>query len=69
MTHVTDTMWNSCLHKLKNLRILVMGCADRMAVKIHVDHLIDAVAKHCNQLQRLEFRWDNETLRQDIYVH
>ena len=24
--------------------------------KIHVDHLIDAIAKYCSQLQRLEFR-------------
>ena len=63
MVHVTDTLWNASLTKLRNARILILGCSDRMAVKIHVDHLIDAVAKNCARLERLEFRWDNETLR------
>lgn len=63
MVHVTDSLWNSVFQKLKSAKILVMGSADRMGVKIHVDHLIDAMAKHCPQLERLEFRWDNDTLR------
>ena len=63
MTHVTDTLWNASLQKLKSARILVLGSSDRMSVKIHVDHLIDGIAKHCLQIERLEFRWDNDTLR------
>ncbi len=63
MPHATDTLWNSLLGKLRNARILIMGAESRMAIKIHVDHLIDAIAKNCANLQRLEFRWDNETLR------
>lgn len=56
MIHVTDTLWNGCLTKLRNAKILIMGSWDRMAVKIHVDHLIDAIAKHCPKLEKLEFR-------------
>merc|ERR1711860_146933 len=63
MIHVTDTLWNAALPRLRNAEIMVLGSADRMAVKIHVDHLIDAIAKHCSQLERCEFRWDNDTLR------
>lgn len=63
MPHITDQMWNSTLTKLRQARILVMGCWDRMSVKIHVDHLIDAIGKNCSNLERLEFRWDNDTLR------
>ncbi len=63
MVHVTDQLWNSIFSKLKNARILVMGTSDRMSVKIHVDHMIDAIAKNCPRLEKLEFRWDNDTLR------
>jgi hypothetical protein len=28
-----------------------------------VDHMIDAIAKNCPYLERLEFRWDTDTLR------
>jgi len=63
MPHVTDGLWNSIFSKLKSARILVMGTSDRMALKIHVDHLVDAMSKNCPDLERLEFRWDNDTLR------
>lgn len=63
MNHVTDTLWTSVLPLLHSANILVMGSPNKMAVKIHVDHLIDAIAKHCPDLQRLELRWDNDTLR------
>ena len=63
MVHVSDQLWISTLQKLRNARILVMGTDERMSMKIHVDHLIDAIAKHCSKLERLEFRWDNDTLR------
>ena len=56
MPHVTDGLWNSIFSKLKNARILVMGTSDRMNVKIHVDHLIDGMAKNCAGLERLEFK-------------
>ncbi len=56
MPHVTDGLWNSIFSKLKAARILVMGTSDRMGVKIHVDHLVDAMSKNCPMLERLEFR-------------
>ncbi len=56
MPHVTDSLWNSVFQKLKAAKILVMGTADRMGVKIHVDHLVDAISKNCPKLERLEFR-------------
>lgn len=40
-----------------------MGTADRMSTKIHVDQLVDAIANNCPILERLELRWDPETLR------
>jgi len=63
MGHVTDTLWNAFLPKLVNARILVMGTAEAITTKIHVDHMIDSLAKFCPKLERLEFRWDNDTLR------
>jgi len=63
MGHVTDTFWNTVLTKLVNAKILVMGTAENITTKIHVDHMIDSLAKFCSKLERLEFRWDNETLR------
>lgn len=57
MPHVTDGLWNSIFTKLKSAKILVMGTTDRMGVKIHVDHLIDAMSKNCPYLERLEFRY------------
>ena len=59
MPHVTDGLWNSIFSKLKNAKVLVMGTSDRMGVKIHVDHLVDAMSKNCPGLERLEFRFDN----------
>ena len=63
MPHITDTLWNTVLPRLRNAHILILGSDARMSIKVHVDHLIDAIAKHCSQLRRLEFRWDNDTLR------
>ena len=63
MGHVTDTLWNAYLPKLVNARILVMGTSEVIQTKIHVDHMIDSLAKYCPRLERLEFRWDNDTLR------
>jgi len=56
MGHVTDSLWNSALNRLKGSRILVMGSPDRMAVEIHVDPLIDSVARKCQRLEHLELR-------------
>jgi len=63
MGHVTDSLWNSGLNKLSNARILVMGTSENITTKIHVDQMIDLLAKYCPRLERLEFRWDNDTLR------
>ena len=40
-----------------------MGTSEVIQTKIHVDHMIDSLAKYCPRLERLEFRWDNDTLR------
>ena len=43
--------------------VQVMGTSELIQTKIHVDHMIDSLARYCSKLERLEFRWDNETLR------
>lgn len=43
--------------------VQVMGTSELITTKIHVDHMIDSLARYCSKLERLEFRWDNETLR------
>lgn len=35
----------------------------RVSSKIHVDQIIDCVANNCARIERLEIRWDPETLR------
>lgn len=40
-----------------------MGTTDRLSTKIHVDQLMDAIAINCPVLERLELRWDPESLR------
>lgn len=35
----------------------------RVSSKIHVDQIIDCVANNCPRIERLEIRWDPETLR------
>ena len=57
MPHVTDSLWNTIIPKLKNAKILVMGTAERMTLKIHVDHLVDSMSKNCPYLERLEFKY------------
>ena len=43
--------------------VQIMGTSELIQTKIHVDHMIDSLAKYCRKLERLEFRWDNDTLR------
>ena len=57
MPHVTDSLWNTIIPKLKNAKILIMGTAERMTLKIHVDHLVDSMSKNCPYLERLEFKY------------
>lgn len=40
-----------------------MGTAERLGGNIHVDQLMDSIANHCPNLERLELRWDPENLR------
>lgn len=35
---------------------MVMGTNERLGVNIHVDQLMDAIATHCSNLERLELR-------------
>ena len=42
---------------IQNLRVLAMGTAERISLKIQFEHLIAAIAQNCPHLERLEFRW------------
>ena len=65
--HVTDQLWTGVLPSLRNLRVLVTGmpegCCSKIHQKVLVDQLIDCIAQNCPDLERLELRWDPETLR------
>ena len=63
MPHVTDSLWNTIIPKLKNAKILIMGTAERMTLKIHVDHLVDSMSKNCPYLERLEFKYVSKILQ------
>lgn len=39
------------------------GCCQKIHQKIHIDSLIDSIANNCPHIERLEIRWDPETLR------
>lgn len=39
------------------------GCCQKVQSKIHIDSLIDGIANHCSEIERLEACWDAETLR------
>jgi hypothetical protein len=39
------------------------GCCQKIHQKIHIDSLIDSIANNCPQIERIEARWDSETLR------
>lgn len=38
-------------------------CCPKVTAKIHIDQFVDHLANNCQQLRRLEIRWDDETLR------
>ncbi|XP_076317313.1 uncharacterized protein LOC143229204 isoform X4 [Tachypleus tridentatus] len=67
LPHLTEQFWISVLPVLKNIKILVMGmpegCCQKIHQKIHIDSLIDSIANNCIPLERLEIRWDPDTLR------
>ena len=39
------------------------GCCQKIHQKIHIDSLIDSMANNCPRIERLEIRWDPQTLR------
>lgn len=63
----------SACHKMRlhrkfiHCRILAMGmaegCCQKIYQKIHIDQVMDGIANHCMDLERLEVGWDMETLR------
>nr|CAG4638366.1 EOG090X03ZI [Cyclestheria hislopi] len=65
--HVTDQLWAGAMPSLKQAKILVMGMPEGCCPKIHqkvlVDQLVDCIALNCPELERLELRWDPDTLR------
>uniref|UniRef100_T1IV44 F-box domain-containing protein n=1 Tax=Strigamia maritima TaxID=126957 RepID=T1IV44_STRMM len=64
---LTEQFWLSVVPLLKNIRILVCGmpegCCQKITQKIHVDGMMDKIANFCNQIERIEIRWDPTTLR------
>ncbi|XP_071044404.1 F-box/LRR-repeat protein 7 [Parasteatoda tepidariorum] len=65
--HLTEHFWNAMLPMLRNTKILIMGmpedCCPKISQKIHVDSLMESIANNCSGLERLEIRWDADTLR------
>ncbi|KAG8175637.1 hypothetical protein JTE90_018599 [Oedothorax gibbosus] len=65
--HITEHFYNAMLPTLRNSRLLIMGqpedCCPKISQKIHVDSLMESIANNCPQLERLEIRWDADTLR------
>ncbi|KAI7693027.1 F-box/LRR-repeat protein 7 [Sarcoptes scabiei] len=65
--HLTEQFWITIIPMLKNIKILVLGmpegCCQKIYQKIHIDSLIDSIANNCPEIERLEIRWDPETMR------
>ncbi|XP_015793617.1 F-box/LRR-repeat protein 7-like [Tetranychus urticae] len=65
--HLAEQFWTTVTPLIKNMKILVMGmpegCCQKVQSKVHIDSLIDGIANNCSNLERLEARWDAETLR------
>jgi len=65
--HLTDQLWAGTLPSLRQVKILVMGMPEGCCPKIHqkvlVDHLVENIAQSTPNLERLELRWDPDTLR------
>jgi len=62
-----ENFWVTCIPKMPKIKILIMGiaedCCSKVTAKIHIDQFVDCIAQHCTNLERLEIRWDQETLR------
>lgn len=39
------------------------GCCQKVQSKVHIDSLIDGIANNCPKMERIEARWDSDTLR------
>lgn len=54
---------------MRRARIVVMGVATpaclvgRAPLKAHIDQVVDAIGSNCARIERLEIRWDTETIR------
>ncbi len=42
---------------------IAVDCCPKVTAKIHIDQFIEVIANNCQKLERLEIRWDSETLR------
>ncbi|KAG9508962.1 hypothetical protein GZH46_02530 [Fragariocoptes setiger] len=64
---LTEPFWLAVMPIVRQVKIMVMGmpvgCCQKIQQKIHIDSLIDAIATHCQGIERLEVSWDAETLR------
>ncbi|KAI2802776.1 hypothetical protein RDWZM_001064 [Blomia tropicalis] len=65
--HLTEQFWTTVMSTLRNIKVLVVGmpegCCQKIHQKIHIDSLIDSMANNCPRIERLEIRWDPQTLR------
>ncbi|RWS30711.1 F-box/LRR-repeat protein 20-like protein [Leptotrombidium deliense] len=65
--HLTEQFWTSSLPLFKHMKILIMGmpegCCQKVQSKVHIDSLMDGIANNCPYMERIEARWDSETLR------
>lgn len=63
----TDSLCSNVMPALKNIKILKMGLVEGLAYrlmgKIHVDGLLDNIARYGQNLERLELSWDPDSLR------
>lgn len=65
--HLAEQFWVSIMPLCKNLEILIIGmpegCCQKVQSKVHIDSLIDGIANNCPKMERIEARWDSDTLR------
>jgi hypothetical protein len=64
---LVENFWSTNIPKMPNIKTLIMGlavdCCAKVSAKIHIDHFVEAIANHCQKIERLEVRWDSENLR------
>ncbi|CAF3838505.1 unnamed protein product [Rotaria magnacalcarata] len=64
---VGEQFWTNAIRNMKNIKIVVIGTPfgwfKKISTRIHIDQILEACAQECQNLERLELQWDQETLR------